>query len=136
MLEANASDAVNRRFDSVWSGPERVRAAELRKIALEAVDDQFGVDPQEWNQVQGRKVDSLRLLEVELNDAVKRAALGKVTAAQRAVRISYSVGGGIIVVSALLAGWIAIGVSRSVRNLSRAAQRVRTDEDFKVRAVK
>lgn len=136
VLEVNASDGVNRRFRSVWSGPERVRAAELRKIALEAVDDQFGVDPQEWNRVQGQKVDGLRLLEVELNEAVKSAALDKVAAAQQALRISYSLGGSVIVVSALLAGWIAVGVSRSVRNLSRAAERVRTDKDFKVRAVK
>lgn len=136
VLEVNASDAVNRRFQSVWSGPERVRAAELRKIALEAVDDQFGVNPLEWNRVQGQKVDGLRLLEVELNEAVKRAALDKVAAAQQALRISYSLGGSVIIVSALLAGWIAVGVSRSVRNLSRAAERVRTDKDFKVRAVK
>ncbi|RYZ06465.1 MAG: HAMP domain-containing protein [Myxococcales bacterium] len=136
VLEVNASDAVNRRFRAVWSGPERQRAAELRKVALEAVDDQFGVDPREWSRVQGQKVDGLRLLEVELNDAVASAALDKVTAAQRALSISYSLGGSVIVVSALLAGWIAIGVSRSVRNLSRAAERVRTDKDFKVRAVK
>ncbi len=136
VLEVNASDAVNRRFLSVWSGPTRQRSAELRKVALEAVDDQFGVDPLEWSRVQGEKVDGLRLLEVELNDAVKRAALDKVAAAQRALRISYSLGGSVIVISALLAGWIAVGVSRSVRNLSRAAERVRTDKDFKVRAVK
>jgi two-component system chemotaxis sensor kinase CheA len=59
-----------------------------------------------------------------------------VAAAQQAVRISYSLGGSVIVVSALLAGWIALGVSRSVRNLAQAAERVRADKDFKVRAVK
>jgi two-component system chemotaxis sensor kinase CheA len=52
------------------------------------------------------------------------------------LRISYSLGGSVIVISAALAGWIALGVSRSVRNLARAAERVRTDKDFKVRAVK
>lgn len=136
VLEINASDAVSRRFRRIWSGPERERSAALRKIALEAVEDQFEVDPLEWNRVQGQKVDGLRLLEVELNEAVKRAALDKVAAADRAVRISYGLGGSVIVFSALLAGWIAIGVSRSVRNLSRAAERVRADQDFKVRAVK
>jgi len=136
VLEVNASDNVTRRFNNIWSGPEQARAAALRKIALDAVDDQFGVDPLEWYGIQGQKIGRLRSLEVELNEAVKVAALAKVAAAEQAVRISYSLGGSVIVVSALLAGWIALGVSRSVRNLARAAERVRADKDFKVRAVK
>jgi two-component system chemotaxis sensor kinase CheA len=136
VLEVNASDAVTRRFHGIWSGPDQKRAAELRKIALEAIDDQFGVDATEWRAVQGRKIEGLRGLEVELNQAVKGAALAKVAAAKQAVRISYGLGGSVIVISALLAGWIAAGVSRSVRNLSVAAERVRTDKDFAVRAQK
>lgn len=136
VLEVNASDAVNRRFREIWDGPEQARSAALRKVALDAIEDQFGVDPQEWHEVQGQKIARLRKLEVALNDAVKGAALAKVAAAQQAVRISYSLGGSVIVVSALLAGWIALGVSRSVGNLAQAAERVRTEKDFKVRAVK
>lgn len=136
VLEVNASDNVTKRFQGIWSGPEQARSAALRKVALDAVDDQFGVDPQEWFDVQGQKISRLRKLEVELNEAVKVAALAKVEAAQQALRISYSLGGSVIVISAALAGWIALGVSRSVRNLARAAERVRTDKDFKVRAVK
>ena len=127
VLEVNASDSVNRKFHSIWSGSEQTRSTVLRKVALEAVDDQFGVDPQEWYLVQGQKVERLRILEVELNDAVKSAALAKVAAAQQAVRISYSLGGSVIVISALLAGWILHGVSRSVKNLSQAAERVRAE---------
>jgi len=136
VLEVNASDGVTKRFNGIWFGPEQTRSSELRQVALDAVDDQFGVDPQEWHAIQGQKVERLRGLEVELNEAVKVAALAKVAAAQRALQISYSLGGSVIVISALLAGWIALGVSRSVRNLARAAERVRADQDFKVRAVK
>lgn len=136
VLEVNASDHVTRRFRGIWSGAEQERSAALRKVALDAVDDQFGVDPLDWYGVQGQKIERLRSLEVELNEAVKVAALAKVAAAQQAVRISYSLGGSVIVISALLAGWIALGVSRSVRNLAQAAERVRADKDFKVRAVK
>jgi two-component system chemotaxis sensor kinase CheA len=136
VLEVNASDAVNRHFRAIWDGPEQARSAALRKVALEAIDDQFGVDPQEWYRVQGQKIARLRKLEVSLNDAVKSAALAKMAAAQQALRISYSLGGSVIVVSALLAGWIALGVSRSVGSLAQAAERVRTEKDFKVRAVK
>jgi two-component system, chemotaxis family, sensor kinase CheA len=136
VLEVNASDGVNRRFRAIWSGQEQERSGALRKIALDSVDDQFKVNPDEWFVVQGQKIARLRNLEVELNDAVKSAALAKVEAAQQALRISYSLGGSVIVISALLAGWIAVGVSRSVRNLSQAAELVRTEKDFKVRAVK
>jgi two-component system, chemotaxis family, sensor kinase CheA len=136
VLQVNASDHVTRRFTSIWSGTEQERSAALRKVALDAVDDQFGVDPLEWYRIQGQKIERLRTLEVELNEAVKVAALAKVAAAQRAVQISYSLGGSVIVISALLAGWIALGVSRSVRNLATAAERVRADKDFKVRALK
>lgn len=136
VLEVNASDSVTRHFRGIWNGPEQARSTELRKTALDAVDDQFGVDPREWSRVQGQKIERLRDLEVKLNDAVKDAALAKVAAAQQAVRISYSLGGSVIVISALLAGWVALGVSRSVGNLAQAAERVRTEKDFKVRAVK
>jgi two-component system chemotaxis sensor kinase CheA len=136
VLEVNASDNVTRRFRSIWTGPEQERSSALRKVALDAVDDQFGVDPREWSQVQGQKILRLRNLEVELNTAVKGAALAKVAAAEQAVKISYGLGGSVIVISALLAGWILTGVSRSVGNLAQAAERVRTERDFKVRAVK
>jgi two-component system chemotaxis sensor kinase CheA len=136
VLEVNATDSVTRSFHAIWTGPEQERSSKLRKVALDAVDDQFGVDPLDWYKVQGQKVERLRNLEVQLNDAVKGAALAKVAAAQQALRISYSLGGSVIVISALLAGWIAIGVSRSVRNLASAAERVRAQQDFKVRAVK
>jgi two-component system chemotaxis sensor kinase CheA len=136
VLEVNASDSVTRRFQSIWSAPELKRSAELRKLALDTVDDQFGVDPSEWHRVQGQKIERLRSLEVELNEQVKHAALAKVAAAQGALKLSYSLTGSVIVVSALLAGWVAYGISRSVGNLAQAAERVRTEKDFKVRAVK
>ena len=136
VLEVNASDSVTKRFAGIWSGPEQARSAALRKVAIDALDDEFGVEPLEWYAIQGQKVERLRSLEVELNEAVKVAALAKVEAAQQALRISYSLGGSVIVISAVLAGWIALGVSRSVRNLAQAAERVRADKDFKVRAVK
>jgi two-component system, chemotaxis family, sensor kinase CheA len=136
VLEVNASDSVTRSFRAIWTGPEQARSAELRKVALEAMDDQFGVDPKEWSQVQGQKILRLRALEVDLNTAVKSAALAKVAAAKKAVNISYGLGGSVIVISALLAGWILHGVSRSIGNLAQAAERVRTEKDFKIRAIK
>ena len=136
VLEVNASDAVNKRFRAIWSSPDFARAGTLARIALDTIDDQFGVDPLEWSKIQGDKISRSRDLVIALNEAVKAAALAKVAAAKAAVRLSYTLGGSVIVLSALLAGWIAHGVSRSVGNLSEAARQVRENKDFRVRAVK
>jgi two-component system chemotaxis sensor kinase CheA len=134
VLEVNATDSVTKRFHDITRGPEFERTAELRKIALDS--DNFGVQAQEWADQQAKKVLGYRALEMELNEAVKGAALAKVAAAQSAVRFSYGLGGGVIVLSALLAGLIARGISTSVVSLSTAAEEVRTRKDFGVRATK
>jgi two-component system chemotaxis sensor kinase CheA len=136
VLEVNATDSVTKRFHAVQSGAEFARTAELRKIALEDQDDDFEVKPREWAEAQGRKIEGYRKLEMDLNEDVKVAALAKVAAAESAVQLSYGMGGGVIVLSALLAGLIARGISRSVADLSRAAEDVRREKDFSVRAVK
>jgi two-component system, chemotaxis family, sensor kinase CheA len=134
VLEVNATDGVNKRFREILGRPEFKRTAELRKVALDS--DNFGIQAREWADQQAKKVLGYRELEFELNDAVKGAALAKVEAAQSAVRFSYGLGGGVIVISALLAGLIARGISTSVSALSRAAEEVRREKDFSVRAVK
>jgi two-component system chemotaxis sensor kinase CheA len=134
VLEVNAADRVAKRFRDVQGAPEFARTAELRKIALES--DDFGVQAREWADTQARKIHGYRQLEVELNEAVKAAALAKVAYAERSVRFAYALGAGVIVISALLAGLIASGISRSVASLARAAEEVRREKDFGVRATK
>ena len=136
VLRFNATDSVNKRYADVISGPEFKRTSELRTIALDTISDDFRVEPLEWSNAQGSKIERYRSLEIGLNEAVKTATLAKVAAAAYSVRLSYGLGGGVIVVSALLAWLIARGVSRSVASLSRAAEQVRRDKDFGVRAVK
>jgi two-component system, chemotaxis family, sensor kinase CheA len=136
VLEFNATDNVTQRFHTILEGPEFTRTAAFRKTALDTVSDDLGVQVLEWSEAQGRKIDSYRQLEIGLNDAVEAAALAKMGAAAASVRLSYSLGGGVIVLSALLAGLIAHGISRSVASLSQAAERVRREKDFGVRASK
>jgi len=136
VLSVNATDAVNRRFQSIALEPEFARTAALRKVALDTTGDDFATNPEEWSAEQGKKVEAFRRMEVALNDAVKVAALAKVSAAARAVRVSYTLGGSVIVLSALLAGLIASGISRSVASLAKAAEHVRKEKDFSVRATK
>ena len=136
VLAVNATDAVNREFKSVSQGPEFSRTAQLRKVALDTMNDDFGTNPDEWSSAQGQKIERFRSMEIALNESVKVAALAKVRAAARSVRLSYGLGGGVIVLSALLAGLIARGISRSVASLAQAAEQVRKEKDFSVRAVK
>jgi two-component system, chemotaxis family, sensor kinase CheA len=135
-LSVDATDDVNRRFKNISRRPEFTRTAELRKLALETMSDDFRVAPEEWSRAQGNKVEHLRGLEVRLNEDIKAAAVAKVAEAARSVRFSYGFGGGVILLSALLAGFIARGISRSVASLSRAAEQVSRDQDFGIRAVK
>ncbi len=136
VLRVDATDLVNEHFESISKGPEFTRTAELRKVALETMGDDFHIDPLEWSSAQGKKIERLRSMEVLLNQAVEVAALAKVGAAARSVRLSYALGGSVIALSALLAGLIARGISRSVASLAHAAEQVRSDKDFSVRALK
>jgi len=136
MLNVQATDLVSQRFKIIWQGPELTRTAELRKLALEAQDDELKVDPEEWSSVQGKKIERLGGLVVALNEAVELAATAKVGAAAHAVRISYGLGGSVIALSALLAGLIAHGVSRSVASLAQAAEQVSKQKNFGIRAIK
>jgi two-component system, chemotaxis family, sensor kinase CheA len=136
LLNVGATDSVNQQYKSIAHGPEFTRAAELRKVALDTLSDDFHVDPEEWSRAQGAKVEHLRGLQVALNEAVKLAAVAKIGAAARSARLSYSLAGGVIALSALLAGLIALGVSRSVASLARAAEQVSKQKNFGIRAVK
>jgi two-component system chemotaxis sensor kinase CheA len=136
VLHVDATDSVNEQFKSISQGPEFTRTAELRKVALDTMGDDFHTNPEEWSNAQGKKIERFRNMELVLNDAVEVAALAKVRAAARSVRLSYSLGGSVIALSALLAGLIARGISRSVASLARAAEQVRSDKDFSVRAAK
>jgi two-component system, chemotaxis family, sensor kinase CheA len=135
-LSVNATDDITERFRDLLRAPEFTRTAELRKIAVDTMNDEFGVNPEEWSEAQGKKIARFRALEVGLNAEVTVAAQAKVTEAAAAVLLSYGLGGGIIVLSALLAGLIARGISRSLSSLSEAAERVRSEKNFSVRALK
>ncbi len=136
VLEVNATDSVAKRFRDIQTAAAFTRTAELRKLALDSVSDDFGVKAAEWADTQAAKINGYRKLEVELSDAVKAAALTKLAQAARSVRFAYGLGAGVIVISALLAGLIASAISRSVASLAEAADKVRREKDYGVRAVK
>jgi two-component system chemotaxis sensor kinase CheA len=136
MLKVAATDSVNQHFEKVSRAHEFARTEELRKVALDTMSDDFHTSPEEWSSLQATKITRLRGMVVTLNEAIKIAAVAKVAAATRSVRISYGLAGGVIALSALLAGLIARGISRSVAALAHAAEQVSQQKNFAIRAVK
>jgi two-component system chemotaxis sensor kinase CheA len=136
VLQVNAEAAIAERLAETSRSASSERALALRQVALDTLDDSFNVDPHEWDRVQGAKVLALRELEIALQAAVKGAAVTKAEDARRSVRISYSLVGGVLLCSALLAWLIGRGIANSIGSLAAAADRVRREKDFGVRARK
>jgi two-component system, chemotaxis family, sensor kinase CheA len=136
MLNVAATDSVNQQFKNISRSHEFARTEELRKVALDTMSDDFHTSPEEWSRLQGAKIARLRGMVIMLNEAIKGAAVAKIAAATRSVRLSYGLAGGVIALSALLAGLIARDISRSVGALSHAAEQVSKEKNFAIRAVK
>lgn len=136
VLRQSTSDDLVLLYDERLQGREMDRALELRQVGLDTMDDDFGVDAAEWVELQGRKVEVLRELAVKLNERVKVAALARLKEANQAVTTSFSLSGGVVLISLLLAIVIATGISRAVGALVAAAHDVQHKQDFAVRAEK
>jgi two-component system chemotaxis sensor kinase CheA len=108
----------------------------MRKTALETLDDELAVDARQWDREQSGNVLALRELELELQGAVKLAAVTKARDAQRSVRLSYGLVGGVILISACLALIVGRGLALSIGSLATAAGKLRRENDFSIRALK
>ena len=135
LRRSTSSDLVHL-YEERLNGKKIDRALALRNIALETMDDNFGVDPTEWVDVQGQKVSLLRGLSHRLNERVRLAARARLDDANDAVAASRAITVAVILVSILLALIISLGISRSVHALVDAAQHVQNEQDFSVRAEK
>ncbi len=136
VLRQSTSHDLVSLYDSLLKGKDMDRAAEIRQIGLDTMDDEFGVDPVEWLRVQGVKVDILRDLSQKLNARVRDAALVRLKSAKEAVRTSFGVSGAVVLCSLILAMVISLGISRGVHALVSAASTVQHKQDFTVRAEK
>jgi two-component system, chemotaxis family, sensor kinase CheA len=132
----NASDDAQVLFEQALRGDFWTKTAAMRQKALDTMDDAFGVQVQDWVNLQGQKIDALRKLEITLSGRMRAVALRKIAATRANLTTSLTLAAGVLVTSILLAWFIARGVTRSVSSLSGAAARVREDKDFSVRATK
>lgn len=134
VLPRSTSEDLVALYNEQLQGPSIERAKAIRATALDTMDDNFGVESDEWMKVQGEKVRIFRELTNRLNDRVRTVALLKIEEARRSVNLSRILSGSVLLVSVLLAGFISLGISRSVNSLVRAAHDVQTKQDFSVRA--
>lgn len=132
----NAADDTQDLFDRALRGDHSTKTAEMRQKALDTMDDEFGIPADDWMRLQGRKVESLRGLENVLAERVRKVAVRKIERTRSDLTTSLSLASGVLVASILLAMLIARGVTRSVWSLAGAAERVRKDKDFSIRAEK
>ena len=136
VLRSYATDEQLANFEAALEGKHRQQAEEMRKLALETMEEDLKIDPQRWFQVQSEKLGRLREVELDLSGRVGRAAAAKSAEAQRWVRVSITLAGAAALVSMLLAFVIVRGITRSVAELSGAAAEVRQKEDYSVRVRK
>ena len=132
----NATDDTQDLFDRALRGDTATKTAEMRQKALDTMDDDFGVAADDWDKLQGGRVDSLRGLENVLAERVRKVAVQKIERTRADLTTSLSLASAVLVTSILLAMLIARGVTRSVSSLAGAAERVRNDKDFSIRAEK
>jgi two-component system, chemotaxis family, sensor kinase CheA len=112
------------------------RALQMRQKALEAVDDDFGIDAKAWFDTQSEKIAALGKVERELARRARNVAKSKVVATRTAVEYSRNLVFAVVATSLLLAWIIGRNISRSVLNLARVSERVQKGRDFSLRAEK
>lgn len=136
VLRATASDADVQLYVASQQSPEAQRASAMRKDALENIDEDVDASAEEWFRVQAKNVDALRELELRLTTAVRSAAATKLADIEGSRRTSLGLSGAALLLSSVLAWWIARGLDTSIGALTGAASKVQRDNDFSVRAVR
>jgi serine phosphatase RsbU (regulator of sigma subunit) len=124
VLKTNATAAEFSDYERRIRDPRVARADALDGSAVESSDGELSTSAAEWFELQNAKVEALRALEMRLNRDVHERALAKLGDTRRAFVTSSLLTGSALIGSVLLALVVGRGVTRSVRILKEAAQRV------------
>jgi two-component system chemotaxis sensor kinase CheA len=122
------------RLDKALKGPEAAAIATMRKAALEVTDGSVGVDARGWFDTQSANMRSFADMERDMAGKVRAITTSKVAAARGAIRVATALVLGVVFASLLLGWTVARKLTRSVRVLSSAAERVHQNHDFSIRA--
>lgn len=118
----NADSAAE--VDALLASETFKEAGKLRKVASESTEDEFDVDPDVWFEKQAACVDALRKVESRINQRIRVVASRKVQTMRTQIYGSLGLTAAAILLSAIVAGFIARGISRAIHELQQASRLV------------
>jgi two-component system chemotaxis sensor kinase CheA len=131
-FRTSASDDVRKPFEDA-----RARGRDARQLldsVLKSTEDTVSLDASTWDRVQGAAVRDLRDVEHLLLGRIESAAASKGGELRRTIRLSFGVSIAVLLLSIAMAFVVGRGVQGAVTALTDAAGRVRSSQDFSVRA--
>lgn len=135
-LESFAAADQVQAYHRVLQLPAAQRSGAMLSKALDATEDNFGIDANEWFQSQRSKVHELAALERDHAKRVSQIATRKLSETRRAVRYGEGLAVGVLIVSLSLALFIGRGITLAVLSLAGVTGRVQREKDYSLRAVK
>jgi len=111
-------------YDRAMATQATKRLLELRRTALETTEEDLKISPSEWFELGTQKLSAMASIERTLNDEVRSAALTKYRATQRALTVSTTLVGGVVLFSVVFAWILGSRVTRRVEVLRDASRRI------------
>lgn len=136
MFSGAAHGDEARQFIAAQHAPAVVRARAMRDQALTTTSDELEGDAQAWFDAAAGEISGLQAIEQALLRQITRIATQKLAVTRASMRFGWILSIAVVLVSGLMAWFIARGITRSIFGLSSAAARVRETNDFSVRAAK
>jgi serine phosphatase RsbU (regulator of sigma subunit) len=111
-------------YDRAMATQATKRLLELRRTALETTEEDLKISPSEWFQLGTQKLALMSSIERTLNEEVRSAALAKYRATQRALTVSTTLVGGVVLFSLAFAWVLGSRLTRRVEVLRDASRRI------------
>jgi len=131
-FRTSASDDVRKQFEDARARGEKAR--DLLDSLLKSTEDTVSIDAPTWDGVQGAAVRDLRDVEHMLLGRIETAAASKGGELRGTIRLSIGVSIAVLLLSIAMAVVVGRGVQGAVSALTDAAARVRSSQDFSIRA--
>ncbi len=135
-LQSFATSEQVASYQRILQHPSSRQSALMLTQALEVTEESLNVDANAWFEAQAATVHDLALVEKEYARNVQHIARSKLAESRRSVRYGEGLVLGVIVISLTLATVIGRGITRSVLALVSVAGKVRSRQDFSLRAQK
>lgn len=125
-----------KQFVIAQHAPAVVRARAMRDQALVTTTDEIEDDAQTWFDAAAGEIAGFQAIEQALLSKITRVATEKLAVTRASMRFGWSLSVAVVLLSGLMAWFIARGITRSIFGLSSAAAKVRETNDFSIRAAK